>query len=341
MRSMIRTTPSSLSLLASFALAALFLLPSPTAALSFGPPSTDLDMDPGQTFRGTLQAFNEDAAAITVYPLVMNFEADIEEQGTPQMYPANEDRLGQGLATWVTLDRSAITLAPGDRKELSYSITVPKGAQPGGHYGAIILSTKPPGQREGSVGIDQQIASLLLVRVSGEVQEKGSIAEFGFVDAKVSYDHLPVDFFMRFENAGNTHLRPVGTLLIQDVFGREVATIRVNDALRSVLPLSIRRFEFGWSRTQEDASEWSELTKEWKNFAIGKYTATLILNYGTTDQIVTDQRVFYVWPWRLMSLVGFGAVILALFFPVLKGRYDNKLVIKGYEQKKRTMGNGT
>jgi hypothetical protein len=340
MHSMTRTASSSPSVLASFALAVLFLLPSPVAALSFGPPSTDLDMDPGQTFRGTLQVFNEDVAAITVYPLVMNFEADTEEQGTPRMYPADEDRLGRGLAKWVTVDRSAIMLAPGDRKELSYNVTVPKGAQPGGHYGAIILSTKPPGQRAGSVGIDQQIASLLLVHVRGEVQEEGSIAEFGFVGAKVSYDHLPVDFFMRFENAGNTHLRPVGTLLIEDAFGREVATIKVNDALRSVLPLSIRRFEFGWSRTQEDASGWSELMKEWKNFAIGKYTATLILNYGTPEQIVTDQRVFYVWPWRLMSLVGFGIVILALFFPVLKGRYD-KLVIKGYEQKKRTMGNGT
>jgi hypothetical protein len=258
----------------------------------------------------------------------MNFGADTAEAGTPQFYPPDEDRMGQGLAQWITVDPAPIVLEAGERYDLKFSINVPEqNVQPGGHYGAIMISSAPPDPESGNVGIASQLATIMLVRVSGEVNEVGSIAEFKFKDPKVWYNHLPIDFLLRFENAGNTHLRPTGNLVITNWLGKRSESVKVNKDYKSVLPMSIRRYEFGWHKGPLH-NDMSGLQKEWYNFGLGKYTAQLILNYGATNQIIVDERKFYVWPWRLMTLTGVGLVVILIFLTFMKHIYDKSLMKK-------------
>jgi hypothetical protein len=166
------------------------------------------------------------------------------------------------------------------------------------------------------------------------VREVGSIAEFGFIDPQVWYEHLPIDFFMRFENAGNTHLRPTGNLLIKDWMGRQVASIKVNEGFSSVLPMSIRRFQFGWHKMGV-AEGISGIQNELRNFAIGKHTATLFLNYGrTTPQVISQERVFYVWPWRTMIAAAVLLLVLAAIWRI-RSKMVAKRIIARYEETKR------
>lgn len=317
-------------LLPTLALLAVMLVPRGAGALTIGPPTFDFVLDPGDTALDVIKLYNEDEFPITVYPIVMNFESDDDEGGVPKFYPSDEDRLGRGLAEWIDVDPTPITLEPGQRMSLPFSVNIPTDkVQPGGHYGAVVISTTAPEAGGGEVGIGQQIAALILVRVSGEVKEVGGIAEFGYEDPKPWYNYLPVDFFLRFENSGNTHLRPTGNVFIKNWYGRQVANVKVNPEFKSVLPLSIRRYVFGWAHTRDDANL-SDLKREWKNFALGKYTATLVLNYGTENQILTDERVFYVWPWRLLSILGGSVLAIVTLFAVLKRIYD-KAVIQKYE----------
>lgn len=310
---------------------AVMLLPHGAKALTISPPTTDFQLNPGDTGLGVIKLHNEQKAPITVYPIIENFEADNKEGGTPRFYPANEDHNGEALAEWIQMDTKSVTLQPDQRMSIPYSINVPANdAQPGGHYGAIVFSTQPPKQNGGSVGVTQQIGSLILVNVSGDVKEVGGIAEFGFQNPEVWYNYLPVDFFMRFENSGNTHLRPTGNLFIKNWLGQQVASIPVNSDFSSVLPLSIRRYEFGWANVQNDEN-WSGLEKEWKNFAFGKYTATLVISYGSSNHLVTEQRVFYVWPWRILTITGIGFAVLIALLVFLKHVYDQG-VIKKYEK---------
>jgi hypothetical protein len=230
----------------------------------------------------------------------------------------------------VTLSNKPITLQAHERANLQFAINVPaEKAQPGGHFGAILLSTEPPSAQGGKIGITSQIASLVFVKVSGELREQASIAEFGFKEKKIWYNYLPVDFYLRFENSGNTHLRPTGNLFIKDWTGRQVASLKVNESFTSVLPLSIRRYEFGWQNVNAPEGA-SELWKEWHNFAFGKYTATLVLNYGGGNQVLSEVREFTVWPWRLLAMFG-AAVLLVLLIATLLMKAYNRAVIRKYE----------
>lgn len=309
-----------------FALVAFGLLPFGAKALTISPPLIDHQLDPGNTVLEVIKIYNEDEFPITVYPLLRNFTASDKENGEPRFLPPEVDDNGTGLAKWVTIDTQPLTIAPKQRTNLPLAINVPGDALPGGHYGAVILSTEPPTSSTG-IGVAQQLGSLMLIRISGEVVEDGRIAEFSFQKPKVWYNHLPVDFSLRFENNGNTHLRPTGNLFIYNMFGKQVASIQVNDSYRSVLPRSIRKFDFGWQKAKVSEEE-GGLMKEWKNFAIGKHKAVLVLYYGNDNKMVTDTRTFTVWPWRLMTMAGAALLILIGLIVLLFKAYKRSIIAK-------------
>lgn len=317
--------------LVGLAMFILVFLPKGADAVTVSPPQFDFVLNPGDSIMDVIKLRNEGNGVEVFYPILMNFGADEEEGGTPQFYPPDEDRMGRGLAQWMTVDPAPIVLQPGERTDLPFFINIPyENVQPGGHYGSIMISSSPQDSETGSVGVASQLATIMLVQVTGEVREIGSIHEFGFKDPKVWYNHLPIDFFMRFENAGNTHLRPTGNLIITDWMGRKVESIKVNDEFKSVLPMSIRRFEFGW-RKGPLSDGMSNISKEWHNFGLGKYKAQLIINYGNMNQVIVDEREFYVWPWRLMTAFGVGLLVLLILLTIMKHFYD-KSVMRKYEK---------
>lgn len=322
---------------ALFSLAMSFIPFAGASALTVSPPFFDYRLNPGDTNLDVIKLYNESSQEIKVWPILQNFTADDKEAGNPVFYDADKDPKGTALAPWIKVDPTPIVIPPLQRANLTFAINVPKDrVQPGGHFGAIMLSLQPPDAKEG-VAVAGQIAALILVNISGDVREVGSIAEYGFKKPAAWYNYRPVDFFVRFENSGNAHLRPVGNVFIKDFMGRQVASLIVNPDFRSVLPQSIRRFDFGWAgygSAEPSKSVWEEIKHEWNNFALGKYTATLVMNYGSKNQVVTDERVFYVWPWRLMALAGLLLLVLIILFRSV-GRAWKRSVIKQYEKTKQ------
>src|SRR3989338_587231 len=319
------------------ALAMGFLMPGSAAhALTVSPPYFDYRLNPGYTVLDVVKVYNEAQEDLTVWAILKNFSADDKEGGAPLFYEPDQDKGGTQLAQWITVSKEPVQIKAGERANITFAVNIPKErAQPGGHFGAIMLSLQPPDVKTG-VGIGSQIAALILVNVSGEVREVGSIAEFGFKKTQVWYNHLPVDFFLRFENSGNTHLRPVGNLFIKNWYGRQVASIRLNEDFRSVLPQSIRRFEFTW-KNMDNQEGWSGLKNEWQNFGLGRYRAMLVANYGTKNQVLIEEREFSVWPWRLMLIGTGGLAVLILLLWVATKAY-NKSIIRKYEKMRNKTG---
>lgn len=318
-----------LSISAATVCASLLLFPAAASALTISPPLIDHQLNPGDTVLETIKIFNEDPFPITVYPLLRNFTAGEEENGEPVFLPPEVEDNGTGLADWISLDTQPLTVGAKERTNLAIAINVPRDAEPGGHYGAVILSTEPPSNRPG-VGVSQQLGSLLMVRVSGEVKEDGRIAEFSITNKKVWHNYLPIDFKLRFENSGNTHLRPAGNIFVTNWLGRQVASLNVNPDFRGVLPRSIRQFGAEWSKGAISATD-SELKKEWRNFALGPHKATMVVYYGNENKMVIDELEFTVWPWRMMAIGG-GILILLIALLIMGMRNYKKNLLRQLEK---------
>lgn len=323
--------------IAVFALWAVFGFGGRAAhAMTISPPTFDFTVNPGDVIRDVLRIYNEDPYAIELQPKLFNFSAreGDETSGVPEFYPPDETRNGHELAPWIAFESDApFTLAPQERVNIPFTIRIPKDAAPGGHFAAIHLGTVQQA-KEGTqpeIGILAATSALIFVRVNGDVRDQLVIREFS--TDRTSYGHLPATFIIRTENSGTSHLWPIGNILITDWSGRQVATPQVNPEMRKVLPGSIRRFETSWFRKRLPPGT-SEYAQQWKNFAFGKYTATLVLNYGAQNQVVSAATQFWVVPWMVILTVAGAAVALLLGLRYGIGRYERH-VIRRYEKLKK------
>lgn len=272
--------------------------------LSISPSLYDISIEPGQEWRSTLRIINVNNYDITVYVEVTNFRPQGEGgDGRFSPIPA-EGGDGVSLAEWFQIEKTPIVIPREKSMEVPFSVTVPFGASPGGHFAAILVGTKPlvaePGQAR--VQTSQMITSLFFARVAGDIHELGSIREFTTEGTYLSSPEVTFD--MRFENKGNVHLQPQGDIRIKNMWGQERGIIPINQASQfgNVLPESIRKFTFNWKG-------------EWSISDIGRYTAEATLAYGAEErQFASAKTIFWVIPFKLILGI---VIVIAIFTAIV------------------------
>lgn len=279
----------------------------------------ELNADPGQTYVINLKLKNVTANTLVSKPQVNNFGAK-GENGDPEIFLDNSEKTTYALKSWV-VNIPDYTFASQETKTIPVKVTVPSNAEPGGHYGVIRFSGVPPelADDQSAVALSASIGSLVLVRVSGQVRESARLEDF-FVsqDGKKGgfFETGPLTFVERIKNDGNIHVKPTGEVVVKDMFGKSIASLKVNDPPKNVLPDSIRRFE-------------QELNKKW---LFGRYSANLALAYGTGNQKLTGQIVFWVVPWKLILAVILLIVAIVLIMRTGVKRYNRHIINKAKQQ---------
>jgi hypothetical protein len=198
------------------------------------------------------------------------------------------ENAASSLIDWVHPSVSKINVPAGAFVRIGFSLDVPLGAAPGGHWGAVLVTSKPE-LREGDSAEQTSIAYAILLNVRGDALEKVSIASFSaprFVEAP------PIAFTARFKNEGALHERPHAVLEIRNIFGRVVASGVFSD--EHVLPDAVRKVErpFG------------------AGFWFGRYTARLTATYADGAKSVEAQTTFWVVPWKKMLPAGLGVFVI-------------------------------
>jgi hypothetical protein len=278
-------------LLLPFSLITVKLIAQETGqGLRLTPVSFDLNIDRGLTSTGTLHLDNNTGKTQEINVIVENFTAQ-GEQGEVSL--TNEDSQ-YALAKWITVSPKHATIANNSRADFTYTINVPSGAEPGGHFGSIVFSTTAP-QTAGSTGavVTQSVGSLFLVRVPGDVNENATLESFK--TDKAFYSEGPVRFIARVKNNSSVHVKPIGVITITNqLTGRKDV---VGVAGENVLPGAIRQIPAVWDQ----------------RFLLGKYQAVANLNYGSKNLPIAYSTEFYAFPLLLGAII-FVAVLFLFFF---------------------------
>ncbi|MCC7356081.1 MAG: hypothetical protein IT410_00490 [Candidatus Doudnabacteria bacterium] len=298
-------------------------------------PRIEINANPGESVTEILKISNEEKQSRTFYTNLQNFESQ-DESGSPRFTNRKED-----LAVWVEV-AEVITIGPGETLEIPIKVNVPENADPGGHFAAMFLETTPPNADQGGqVGISSKLGTLLLLRVNGDFVQNANILEFATKDKKRFFTALPVYFYYRFQNVGEDHLRPVGDVLITNMFGRTTKILPANPVDGSILPKSIRRFETVWASSWGDLQQgadpeipspagpgfWDQVKYQWHNFAFGKYKASLSVVFGTKE-LKSDSKsyTFYVIPWQLITVVISGLIVAFIVGRFSIKRYNRYII---------------
>ncbi len=232
-----------------------------------------------------------------------------------------------GLPEWMYVSQPVLQIGANQSATMPVQITIPADAKAGGHYAALFISEQvdTAGAME-SVSVLPRTGVLFLVTVNGDLIQNFNIASL--VASPQTTNRLPISLDASVENVGNVHLAPSGEVRIQNMFGQTVAKYEVNASGARVLPSSSRLFQVAWNKvdsTHISSGFFSELKKEWLNFAVGRYESSLSLHANGVEK--TQSVVFYVWPWRLMSLVGLTFIVLVTLLVLWFRRYRRSLLV--------------
>ena len=160
------------------------------------------------------------------------------------------------------------------------------------------------------------------------------------VDEGSSLNRLPATFATRFQNEGNIHLRPTGSVVVKNLFGSTSAELVMNQNGGATLPDSIRRYETTWEKSTVEETPgniwgnfWAEFRNEWNNFALGRYQASVSLTAGTGDLVKDSATLtFWVWPWRVLTLMFLILVVVVLAVSFGIKRYNHWILTRANQQ---------
>ncbi|MFA6365154.1 MAG: hypothetical protein WCW78_02010 [Candidatus Paceibacterota bacterium] len=274
---------------------------SAQVGLSLFPIKFRVTIDPGKSYSDTVTVINPNNYPIGIKPEVENISGG--DEGSVDLIDTD---IPHGVSGWIQIDKSQFDLAPQERKQIHFTITVPQNGEPGGHYGAILFRGMPPsGSAQNGVGISGRIGSVVLVEVSGKTEKTGKLSNL----TGPSYvDHGPVEFSFSVQNTGNTHFDPQGTVSARGLF---IKNTNIPYEPRIVFPGKERTFKAVWD------------TK----YLFGPITVTAAINMPNGGAEVKTLS-FFAFPWQ-EALVVLGLIVLLLFvFRTFKTKFKIVRVAK-------------
>lgn len=309
-----------------------------TFAMTITPVRYEIQGDPGQTVVKEMTIINEESAPVTYYSSFANFEAQ-GETGSASFVEPKDD-----IGTWMHTENS-VEVGPGEQKTIQFSIDIPQNAEPGGHFGVIFWGNSPEREEDGKqLSVSAKTGLLVLLSVKGDVKEGGGVLDFITKDNKFWYNSLPVSFVYRFKNDGGDRIKPAGKIQIRNTVFLPAKKLDANPMNGNILPASTRKFTVDWINYTEpkDApvvtgkikSFFHRALYQWKNFAVGLYSAHLNLTYGTKGETASKTVYFFVFPWQLLiCLIVIFTIVFFVGRKIIK-QYNSYIIKKAHSYMK-------
>lgn len=299
----IRTYSLSLFILSIGLLLPLHLsLAQAVSGVKIEPGIIEDSADPNDVLEESLTITNSGDTEQTFY-LVKKDIRGVEGNGVPLFAEEGAELTGYELSSWITISEEPVILRPEESTTVPFTITVPENAGPGSHFGGVFVTIRPPRLRQSGASVGYEVGAIISIRISGDVIESARIREFS--TDKLVYSTPNVSFLVRVENPGNVLIRPRGPLEINNMFGKRVALMVMNDTLAGVFPGTIRSFEMKW---------------EGEGVAFGRYQAIVGLVYGEAGRQSTVSATvsFWILPAKIILpiLGGLALVVLVLYLGV-------------------------
>jgi hypothetical protein len=273
-----------------------------TSGIGLKPSLIEEGADPGQVLNRSISVTNLSDSEQTYYLFTRDIST-VRDGGTPVYAEEGTERTGFELTEWLTLGIDEVTMSPGQETVIPVTIAVPDSATPGSHFGAVFISMQPPRLREVGASVGYEVANIISIRISGDVTESAQIRSFR--TNKLVYGSTNIDFMAEVENKGNVLVRPYGPLTVHNMFGKQVASLTINESQGGVFPFTQRDFVLTW----ED-----------EGLGFGRYQAVVAMIYGDVGRQATISSTvsFWILPMKIITpaLIILAILLLTAYFGV-------------------------
>jgi hypothetical protein len=126
------------------------------------------------------------------------------------------------VGSWVRLEQELITVPPGRKLTIPFTLTIPDSARPGDHIGAILAASEAVGPDEDDqlVAVDRRTGTRLNVRVSGPLRAELAITGLA-ADFEAGANPIAGSMHVRYriENRGNVRMSGTHVVSASGLFG--------------------------------------------------------------------------------------------------------------------------
>jgi len=184
-------------------------------SLTVSPFRADLEASAGKTKKESFTVGNDGARALRV--LVRAEDWTFRENGQI-VFPGSADRFPFSCKDWIRLESGEFVLKPGERRLVSWSLSVPPGTSPGHYWTALTFEGAEEtgaGDRN-SLMIKGKIMASVFVLV-GKSPAQGEITDATLMDREKG--SLVV---IHLNNGGRSYFMTSGRLEIKDARGKKI-----------------------------------------------------------------------------------------------------------------------
>lgn len=266
-------------------------------SISIYPVSFRLALNPGESYTGSVTVVNPNNFDLAVRPEKENISGGAE--GEVQLLGSEETKYS--LASWIYFNETEMVLKPQERREISFVVSVPLNAQPGGHYAAILFRGLSPDQLTAGgsgVGVSGRVGTTVLVEVSGDVQKSGEVTS---LDSPKFISHGPLEVSFKVKNTGNTHFSPEGKIIASSWFQKK----ELNWEPRVVFPGYDRTFKVDWDN----------------KYFFGPIKITLLSNIPGAAALNEMSITVWAFPWQEALILIAVIVLIWLIVRVFKKKF--------------------
>jgi len=216
------------------------------------------------------------------------------------------------IKDYISVEYNSFYIENNTRAVVPVTVSLPANAEPGGFYGSILTEVMPEVRDDADVevapttAVVNRIGTLFYVKTPGDIERSGSLLDVVTIPNKAFYLEGPIDMGIVYENTGSVHLNPYGNVSITNLLGEPVGQVELSPWF--VLPGSVKTREISWNR----------------EFLMGRYTVTADIERGYDDLVDTQTLVFWVFPWKLLSMVFAGVFIFFLILRFLLRNFEFK-----------------
>ncbi|MCL2037653.1 hypothetical protein FWG95_01455 [Candidatus Saccharibacteria bacterium] len=274
--------------------------------LTVSPTSTRLELKAGQSTKGEFMIFNSGEVSLDVkvsanpYSVKNeNYDGDYENE-TPRSQ----------IVRWINFDQAEYHLEPRQQETVHFTVNTPQSIPDGGQYAVLLAETASEAtSTEGSsFNTIKRVGTLLYASTDGQTKDSGFVKE---VSVKGWQKEQPVAFTQRITNDGNTDFVTTGKATLTSLFGREIATVIVDEQI--VLPDTTRATDKSFN----------------EKVVPGFYKLSVESTF--LGQTHTSEKWVFVAPVWLVSLVLiiFLLVIAVIIWLAGRGKGSRKIKIRG------------
>lgn len=276
---------------------------------------------PGQIIEdiATIKNFGKETEKVKVYAVDATSNAD----GNFVLTFSNQKQ--ESIGAWTQIEEKELTLKPGERVDVPFTISIPSNVTPSEYVGGIVAESDKSGNDckeaacASSISVKTRVGSRIYITVPGVVKDNISWTDFQLKERS----NGKMSFYFRIENKGNVTYKPRATIEILDNAGNVFDTIE--KTLGESLPHTTFESNVMWNK--EELPFLANFQVEARVEFIKSFKNSNELHSAAPQKKILQ---FWIIPWRALELTMLLIASFGVSFIISKRNY-RKLIAHCHE----------